>query len=184
MLLVDDTSMTGNSIQHATAIIERHWPHQRFRTAVIYRNPTSRTKPDYWVHDLQHPHFLEWNLFNSIHLHRMALDFDGILTFDGTDKPQYLPRKGTVPLIVTGRSEEHRLGSEAWLKRHGVRCRRMVMYPGDTPSDPLVIAKYKADHFGRSGLNYFVESDPLQAKEIASLTHRPVICPGAGEVFN
>ena len=44
-----------------------------------------------------------------------------------------------MPLIVTGRSEKHRLGSEAWLKRHGVSVRKLVMYPGETSSDPLVM---------------------------------------------
>jgi adenine/guanine phosphoribosyltransferase-like PRPP-binding protein len=183
MLLVDDTSMTGNSVQHATDIVKRHWPGQRVKTAVIYRNPTSRIRPDYWVHDLAHPHFLEWNLFNSIHLHKLAVDLDGILTHDGTDRPQYLPRKDTLPLIVTGRSEAIRLPTQAWLARHKVRVKRLVMYPGPTPDDPLVIARYKADHWGRSGLAYFVESEPVQAKEIARLVKRPVVCPAAGEVY-
>jgi hypothetical protein len=52
-----------------------------------------------------------------------------------------------------------------------------------TPRDPLPIARYKAEHFAASGLAYFVESDPVQAAEIARLTKRPVICPAAGEVF-
>ena len=72
---------------------------------------------------------------NRIGVHRpcshyaaLALDFDGILTIDWTDKPLYLPRKGEVPLIITGRSETLRVPSMTWLVRHGVRVRRLVMY--------------------------------------------------------
>jgi|GEM_PF-6908569 Orotate phosphoribosyltransferase len=184
MLVVDDTSMTGNSVTHVSRIIARRWPSQRFKTAVVYRNPAAKgTKPDYWVHDLNHPHFLEWNLFNSIHLPRMAIDFDGILTYDGTNHPQYLPRKGDVPLIVTGRSEAHRLSTQAWLQKHRVKAKRLVMFPGATPTDPLAIARYKADNWEPSRLQYFVESDPIQAAELARIVKRPVICPAAAEVF-
>jgi hypothetical protein len=150
--------------------------------ADIYVNPTAHTKPDIWVHDLT-LHFLQWNLFNSVRLPRMALDFDGILTTDGTDKPLNLPRKGEVPLIVTGRSQRDRVVTTAWLIKHGVRTKRMVMFPGPTPSDPLVIARYKAEHWGPSGLAYFVESDPIQAAEIAKLSGKLVICPTTAEVF-
>lgn len=183
LLLVDDTSMTGNSVRHALQIVGQHWPGRKVLSAVVYRNPASVSDPDYWVHDLPAPHFLEWNLFNSIHLDKTAFDFDGVLTHDGTQHPQYLPRKGTIPLIVTGRSERLRLPSQAWLTKHGVRVKRMVMFSGETPSDPLAIARYKAGYWKESRLDYFVESDPQQARELARLVKRPVICPAAGEVF-
>jgi orotate phosphoribosyltransferase len=182
LLIVDDTVMSGTSLSKSKGIARRCLADRKLLWSAIYVNPGARLKPDVWVHDLA-LHFLEWNLFNSVHLPQLALDFDGILTHDGTDRPLYLPRKGEVPLIVTGRSQAHRVGSMAWLTKHGVRVKRMVMFPGETPRDPLVIARYKAQHWGPSGLAYFVESDPIQAKEIARLVGRPVICPAAGEVF-
>jgi hypothetical protein len=183
LLIVDDTVMSGTSLAKSKAIAVRELPGRNVLWAALYVAPTARTKPDIWVHDLAGPHFLEWNLFNSIHLPQMALDYDGILTIDGTTKPLYLPRKGEVPLIVTGRSEDLRVPSLAWLVQRGVRVKRMVMYPGETPADHAIIARYKAEHFAASGLAYFVESSRRQAKLIAELTGKPVICPKAGEVF-
>jgi hypothetical protein len=183
LLIIDDTVMSGTSLRKSKAIVAQLLPCRNVIWAGIYVNPAAHTKPDIWVHDLA-VHFLEWNLFNSIHLPRMAFDYDGILTIDGTTKPLYLPRKGEIPLIVTGRGEELRVPSLAWLAQHGVRVRKLVMYAAyQTPSDPLPIARHKAEHFATSGLAYFVESDPVQAAEIARLAKRPVICPAAGEVF-
>jgi hypothetical protein len=84
---------------------------------------------------------------------------------------------------VTGRSEELRVPSLAWLVQRGVRVKRMVMYPGETPADHAIVAHYKAEHFAASGLAHFVESSRRQAQLIAELTGKPVICPKAGEVY-
>ena len=82
---------------------------------MVYKNPAATIKPaiDFIGRDLPHPHLLEWNLFNSIFTPAMACDFEGLLTIDGTTRPQYLPRKGTLPLIVTGRLERDRVHSIA-----------------------------------------------------------------------
>jgi orotate phosphoribosyltransferase len=183
LLVVDDTVMSGTSLRKSKAIAAKALAGRELLWAAIYVAPSAKTKPDIWVHDLEAPHFLEWNLFNSVHLPRMAFDYDGILTIDGTTRPQYLPRRGEIPLIITGRGEQDRVPSLAWLAQHGVRVRKLIMFPGQTPSDPLPIARYKAEHFAASGLSYFVESDPVQAAEMARLAKRPVICPAAGEVF-
>jgi hypothetical protein len=184
LVFVDDTCMTGNSVRQARAIAAEQLPGREVLFTVLYRNPGAGNAAfDLWAHDLAHPHFLEWNLFNSIHLPRMAFDFDGIFTCDGTNDPLYLPRRQTIRLVVTGRSEALRKPTQDWLKRWGISTQKLVMYPGPTPRDPLAIARYKAEHFAKTRLRYFVESDPLQAAEIAKLTRKQVICPAAGKVF-
>jgi hypoxanthine phosphoribosyltransferase len=184
LLVVDDTQMTGRSIARAREVVARELPGREVLYTAVYKNPQlPQRSVDYYAAALLKPHFLEWNLFNSVHLPHTAFDFDGVLTRDGTNEPQYLPRKGRVPLIVTGRSERHRAASLGWLAHWGVKVNRLVMFPGETPREPLPIARYKAEHFANSGLAYFVESCPEQAAEIAAIVRRPVICPAAGKVF-
>jgi hypothetical protein len=61
------------------------------------------------------------------------------------------------------------------------------MWPGTMQerikADPLGIAQFKARHFLKSGLEFFVESHPEQAAEIARMSKRLVICPSIGKVF-
>ena len=185
LVFIDDTCMTGNSVRQARDIAAKRLGGQPALFAVVYRNPDAQQADfDFWARELPHPHFLEWNLFNSIHLPRMAFDFDGILTRDGSSTPQYLPRRTELRLIITGRTERLRAASLHWLGQWGVSVRRMIMWTdGPTPTDPLVIARWKAEHFGRSTLRYFVESCPVQAQEIARLSRKRVICPAAAKVF-
>lgn len=187
LLVVDDTCMTGRSLRHSREVAAKVLPGHKLLWAVVYKNPAATIKPaiDFVGRDLPHPHLLEWNLFNSIFSPTMACDFDGILTIDGTTRPQYLPRKGTLPLIVTGRLERDRVHSIAWLARQGIKFGKLVMYPGTLAErdNPGALAAFKAEHFAASGLSYFVESDPAQAEGIAKLSNKPVICPVAGKVF-
>jgi hypoxanthine phosphoribosyltransferase len=184
LLVVDDTVMTGASLRHVQKVISKY-PEQTFQQAVIYKNPAAGVKVDYWGKDLPSPHFLEWNLFNSVHLDATAFDFDGVLCTDGAPMPNYLPRKGAIPLIVTGRPERDRARSFAWLSHWGIKVQRLIMWPGSIADrdKPGAISAYKAQHFVESGLAYFVESCPIQAREIAAIAHKPVICPAAGKVF-
>ena len=182
LLVVDDTQMTGRSLRRAREVVKRELPDEKVLYAAVYRNPALKDPLDYYAVLLGKPHFLEWNLFNSVHLPHTGFDFDGVLTFDGGNVPQYLPRKGAVT-IITGRSEKHRAGSLAWCHHHGVKVKRLVMFPGDTPKDHSIVARYKGEQVRRLGLSYFVESSPSQSKIIAEVSKRPVICPKAGKVF-
>ncbi|MCZ2076546.1 MAG: hypothetical protein LC130_16305, partial [Bryobacterales bacterium] len=147
VVVIDDTCMTGNSLKHVMPMVRV--AHPNAISAAVYCNPNARQKPDIWVRDLPWPHLLEWNLFNSILSPNMAVDFDGILCHDPQTsaddddgpryerflrdtKPLYLARKVPIPLIVTARVEKYRPQTEAWLKRYGVECTKLIMAPWPT----------------------------------------------------
>jgi hypothetical protein len=44
-------------------------------------------------------------------------------------------------------------------------------------------AEHKGRPFVQSGLEYFLESCPVQARAIAAASGKLVICPSTGEVF-
>lgn len=211
VLVVDDTVMTGNSFTHIRPLAERFFGRDRVLTAAVYVNPAAKTKPDLWEADLPWPHILEWNVFNSVLSPSMAVDFDGILCQDcppGSDddgpkyldfirnaKPLYLPRKVPIPLVVTARIEKYRDETQAWLERHGIRVRRLVMHPAATLRERMRddIPAYKARHFVEFALRpahikpyIFFESEDHQARKIgavASGADRVVICPATGGVY-
>jgi orotate phosphoribosyltransferase-like protein len=206
VLVLDDTVMTGNSFKAIEPMIAKAFP-QRM-TGAIYVNPRSLIKPDVWAVDLPWPHLLEWNIFNSVLLGSMAIDFDGILCHDcprGSDDdgpkyleflenaaPKYLIRKAQVPLIITARLEKYRPQTEAWLKRWGVDYGNLIMGHWDNLQQRTFaeVVKYKAKHYAQfakvcRGIKpaVFVESEINQAKEIAKRSKQITVCPDAGQCF-
>ena len=185
MLFVDDTCMGGNTVKKLAGSVKGY-------TAAIYCNPHATDKPDYWVKDLEPPHLLEWNLFNSGFIPQMAFDMDGVLCYDQTPdqwdpktaQVRYMARKQPIT-IVTARMEKDRGSTQRWLYRHGFNVNKLIMYPG-TESDrmkPQAISKYKAQQVQDLKVDWFVESCPQQAREIAEFSGAWVICTANGEVY-
>ena len=184
LLFVDDTTMMGNTLKKLESV--------KGVKASVYVNPHSPRKPDLYTKELEPPHLLEWNLFNSGYCKNMAFDMDGVICHDQppklwgkqVERPRYLPRRSAVT-IITARLERDRLITESWLKDHGVTVDKLVMFQG-TEADrlkPRAISEYKAKAFKESGKDWYVESDSRQAHEIAELTGAWVICTENGEVY-
>jgi len=193
VVVIDDTVMTGNSFKAVLPIVRAAYPDAL--SAAVYVNPAAKLKPDLWVRDLPWPHALEWNIYQSVLTPSMAFDFDGVLChdcpplddYDGEPylrfldeaKPLYHVRKVEIPLIVTARLEKYRPQTLAWLARHGMTVKRLVMGPWASHKERAKadVAAYKAEHY-RAFLQrkhkikppMFVESDARQAKRIAELS--------------
>ena len=209
VLVVDDTVMTGGSQAIIRGVVGKQFADVVYAT--VYCNPAANLgKPDIHAVDLQWPHMLEWNLFNSVISASTAVDFDGILCHDcrpeqdddgpryldfiKNARPLYLPRKEPLPLIVTARIEKYREPTEAWLKRHGVRWKKLIMHPAKSTREreKTDVAAYKAENFERwakthtpsPGPVMFIESEHNQAREIARITKRMVVCPATATVWN
>jgi orotate phosphoribosyltransferase len=212
VLVVDDTTMTGNSLKRTKHLLERSaYADRECLFASVYVNPAAFEKPDLWAADLPWPHLLEWNLFNGGQIRSMATDLDGVLCRDAaadedddgdryrrfleTAEPRHLVRKARLPMIVTARLERYRTETEAWLARWGVTTDELVMGPWADLAERrrADLAAWKAEHFRRflaehrrGGIppRMFVESDRRLARRIAE--HVPgelVVCPTTGECF-
>lgn len=185
LLVVDDTVMLGGTSKR------RRLP-QPHLFGAVYKNPHADVGVDVVGVELEPPHFLEWNFFNSKFVEKCAFDMDGILCEDQDPpynqpcQPLHLPRNYTIPAIITARFEKHRRITQVWLERHGIKYNDLVMGPWQSEAErskPGAISKYKAKEFKKRGLQWFVESCPIQSKEIAQLTGAWVICPPAGKIF-
>lgn len=210
ILVIDDTVMTGNSIKAIRPLVQEQLGDHLF--AAVYVNPAAHVKPDIWAVDLPWPHILEWNIFNSILSPSIAVDFDGILCHDcppGSDddgpkyldfirnaKPLYVPRRTPIPLIVTARIERYRAETQAWLDRHRIKFKKLIMHPANTLHERNRddIPAYKASHFKEwchkpwSAIKpyIFFESEDWQARRIGQLASgkdRVVICPATAGVY-
>jgi len=203
-LVVDDTCMSGNSFKHVMPIVRAKYPEAK--SACVYCNPAAHVKPDLFVHELPWPHFLEWNMFNSVNTESLACDFDGVicrdcypgedddgekyLNFIRTATPLYPVRKVQLKLVVTARLSKYRAETEAWLARNGISVKKLVMAPWKTLRERQRqdMGTFKARYFKRFLTERhavkpaaFVESDPNQARRIYELTGGVVICPSSGE---
>ena len=196
ILLIDDTVYSGRSLSIVKDILQSEYPHIEILTAAIFVHPKSIQKVDYYVEQLPGRHYLEWNFFNSIAISRCVFDFDGILCEDipGKDDddgeryfkalenaiPKYLVRREPIPIIVTARLEKYRAVTEAWLKRYGVSCKKLIMGPWENNkqrAEKGSISRFKAGIYKAYSFTLFVESDPLQAAEIVDITGKEVLCP-------
>lgn len=212
MLFVDDSVYGGNSMWAARS----YFHERDVLYSAVYVHPENKDSVDVYHTELPSPHLFEWNMFNNGMVEGrvfdkrlkggLAFDFDGIFcpdcpvpdADDGEGLERYLdwmrnapmnrcvPRYIEIPLIVTFRLERWRSITEDWLKRHGIKWKKLVMSPYDTASERdrnFDVEKHKARAFIESNCSMFVESDPLQAEIIHSVSRRPVLCPSEKKVY-
>ena len=190
LLVVDDTIASGVSMERIRAampdILAGHHFHGDAYFAAVYANPDRAELADFVAELLPLPHYLEWNLFNSIHTPTLALDIDGVIFHEERGMaglPKYVPRNVSVPLIATGRHERDRAVTEEQLHRVGVRYDRLVMAATDEEyGDPATV---KARAYSETpAATLFVESCPNQARQIADACGKRVLCPATGEIWH
>ena len=184
ILIVDDTVMNGNTLNRLESF--------KCSTAAVYVNPHAKRKPELFAKELEPPHLLEWNLFNSGYLARMAFDMDGVICHDQPFEQwytvparlRYLPRKEPIT-IITARLEKDRQLTLDWLAGHDVTVNELIMFDGSASdrANQGVVSNYKAKAFAATGKDWFVESCQQQAQEIAELTGAWVICTENGRVY-
>lgn len=188
-IVVDDSMASGRSMVRGRAALVAHplTRHKKVMWSVLYTHPTNPIQPDLSVTVCHEHHLFEWNFPNSIYAGRCGWDIDGVLVTENENpgRPYLVPRRQKVPLIATGRFEHERKATEEQLAWLGVTYDRLEMFPG-TDADrkkEMAISRHKAKHYLADDLDWFIESCPIQAKEIAGLTGKRVICPFSSEVF-
>lgn len=205
LLIVDDTS-SGQSVTF-TSLREQLADAKGLDItyACVYRE-SSKSKVDLYYEEIPQPRMFGWNWFRHWNLRSAMLDMDGVLCEDWTHRPEkdddpefvehiknakplYIPDV-PVQAIVTSRLERYRSLTEEWLRKHGVVYNHLVMHPAVTPE----FRRQMGDHAERKAAAYakgfkskqthlFVESDEKQAKKIAAIVKRPVLCVDLMKMF-
>ena len=184
-LLVDDSSHNGHALTGALDTLRRQALEPAL-TAVCFCTPRTTGHWDVVDTVVDTPHLFEWNWTNAPWTEHLACDFDGVLCEDcppGADceqngpayvawleraTPLQLPRKVPLKAIVTAREERFREPTEAWLRRHGVAYRELVMIPRRAGVD---LGRWKASVCDRIKPDVFFESDRAQADSFNRHSH-------------
>ena len=201
LLVVDDSVNTGEQMYKARRIMAEAFPNQSVLYAAIYPRPETAKCVDLFAHGAPSPHLFEWNLFNCNLTQNIAFDLDGVICEDWRgneeDEASYLqfirqaqllrpPRRSAAPLIVTARLEKYRDLTQAWLERHGVWVRRLVMGPWKSLAErrrKYDAGAFKGEEYAQSDCWLFVESDPRQAEAIFQHSGKPVLCITTGRIY-
>jgi hypothetical protein len=203
VVIVDDTVHSGQSLSKVFPAVRAQFPNAVIERAAVYTTSAGRRFVDHAAAIYDGAHYLEWNFANGLIGRRAAFDLDGIICHD--PKPEqdddgqryadfirnaqlfHLPRRDTVPAIITARPESCRQSTAEWLARHGVKYGRLVMRDfGRPPAAEWVatIGAWKAAKLLECGQSFFVESSPALAQEIANRSGHRVLCPAAERVFH
>lgn len=197
VLVLEDSWLSGKSLLAAREAVEAAGLHKKYEIdygAVYASKPIS-----YWHHSVvEMPRIFEWNWQHHYWLQFACMDIDGVLCNDPTRAenddgrrytvflrnavPRYLP---SVPVhtLVTSRLEKWRPQTEAWLRRHGVQYKRLVMLDQTNPKGRAHVF-HKAQAYKASGLDLFIESSDWQAKGIAKDCKKPVLCTDTMRMYN
>ena len=209
LLVVDDTIFHGSALREAKRILPDE---AEYIYAAVYSTLQKSSELDIYGELIDSGYFYEWCLFNCPVMNHSLLDIDGILCKDIPPEicrnpdplvysnylssikpiPSRLPVLYHCEGLVTGRLENKREITEAWLAKHNVLYKRLHMYPSETEkerdgnggnSHNNNVSRFKSDIFSKSAATIFIESNKMQAVGIAQQTQKMVICPEAGEVY-
>lgn len=194
-LVIDDSILTGGSMRAAQASIADSALDIECLYGAIYGAREADGLCDLIFEHCPVPRMFEWNFMHHPFLAHACVDIDGVLCLDPTERenddgPRYLEflanaqplYQPTQPIgaLVSSRLEKYRGQTEAWLARHGVEYGSLHLL--DLPSKAArqaagCHAEFKAQVYRHvRHAQIFIESEPAQARAIARLSGKPVIC--------
>ena len=203
LLVVDDSCGTGYTMKRARDKLKASPVPHRYTFLAPYVNETGMLYVDQWFEQLPKPRVFEWNWTTHAFLLNACVDIDGVLCRDPRGKEYDEPTTGenygkfllNVPLLrrlrgpikalVTCRMEKRRPETVKWLKRHGVKYKKLIMMQVNSVAERRRVghANYKASWYKKLGGSAFVESSYKQAVQIRKLTKMPVLSVETMEFF-
>lgn len=175
VLLVDDSISGGQTMKRVAEQIRNQHSSTVITRLAVFRKPDS---PDICIsfETVPGPRLFEWNWFRHPYIKRAVLDIDGVIStptkpgWREQGYPLWIP-KYKVRAVATGRWEDDRVATEAWLAKHGVRYGKLYMSNKDQHARTT---KVKA--MLETGAMWMVESSDKQARYIHVRTGKPVLC--------
>lgn len=145
----------------------------------------------------------EWNLFQHYEfvMSKCLYDIDGVFCLDPPDErrtedylqyiqnatPLFIPRT-KIGGIITYRLIKNQEFTKNWLKSNGISYNRLIMFDAQTWDERnnkgISPGRYKGEYYkAHNEFELFVESDDNQAREIVSISHKPVYCVGTNKMY-
>ena len=197
LLLVDDSIDSGRTMDEAIDTIRAVNPDVEIARAGLIVREEARALADLYHQIVSPPRVFEWNLLHrklGSHMEHgcLAVDLDGVLCADtletaDEDETAYLERLRSarrylvpafeIDCVITGRSENYRPQTEAWLSENGVRYKELIMrdLPSIKGSDDQ-FARYRIDRLLRLKPDMMWASNWDEAQSIWRETRIPTLC--------
>lgn len=194
VLIVDDSVSSGWEMRRIQKELAEHATQDERIFLAAYVSAKASDLVDIALEITDPPQIFEWNLYHHPHLINSCVDIDGVLCRDARkeeddDGVKYLRFIEHVPprivptvevgWLVTSRLEKYRAPTEAWLEKHGIQYRNLIMQNLPdlrTRYEKGNDARFKADVYSGLDAFLFLESSAWQSKEIARQTGKAVFC--------
>ncbi len=195
ILVVDDSIASGSEMTRTKAKMQASEHKDRVLYLAVYALEESAKSVDIHFEICSSPRVFAWNLMHRHFLAEACVDIDGVLCQDPTEEENddgacyrkflteariLLRPTYEIGTLVTSRLEKYRAETEAWLKKHSIPYKELVMW--DLPDKAARVASgghadFKAAVFrSKTASSFFIESSAHQAQRIADLSCKPVIC--------
>lgn len=193
ILVVEDSVASGNSINQVKKRLALVNVEKIYLAAFV--EPGAVNMVDLFFAVVPQPRMFEWNFMHHTLLKKCCLDFDGVLCHDPTPEqnddgekyrnfilnaaPKFIPSR-PIGYIVTARLKKYVEESAFWLQKHHVQFGSLIMLNLDSAEQRRALnihANFKANVYANiKDAVLFIESNPLQAQEIARLSGKQVYC--------
>lgn len=209
VLVVDDTVFSGYSKVLAKEKLAKFTDYEFIYMAVYLEGP-GKDHVDFWLEDIREYTnnytqivLYEWNIFhhNEDIMESCLYDLDGVLCIDPPDErneeaylsyiqnatPLFIPTT-KIGGIVTFRLIKNMNITQSWLAKNGVEYGFMMMFNAQTWEERAMSGiepgKWKGEIYkALPQYKLFVESSPNQAKTIAEISGKQVLCVGDNKMY-
>ena len=196
VLVVDDSVGDGAALARVHAALAEHPDAGRRPVSflAVYWSGIEVEGLDYWFETVPRPRLFEWNALHHEGISNFCVDIDGVLCRDpgraeNDDGPAYARFLQDADLLVrptheigwliSNRLEKYRAQTEDWLARHGIRYRELILLDGvsaETRRRAGAHGWFKGRTYRDLPAELFIESEPFQARDIAQIAVKPVLC--------
>lgn len=200
VLLIDDSLKTGASMKEALEKIRRTVTHD-ITSLAVYVEKLNLKHIDIYIEVLPGPRVYQWNLFHHSILHQSVMTLEGILCSKPTieelreekeykkylsDAPPLVLPTYKINTIFTNRPEKYRVDTIQWLKKNKIDFERLEMRGEKALREKENATCYtteKAYYYKTSAESLFIEKSGDDARRIADLSGKPVLCLEKGKLF-
>lgn len=202
VLVVDDSVWSGSQMRKTKKELEQAELIHEIIFGAVYVDVGKEGIVSYFQRILASPRIFEWNYLHHGSMGSFCIDIDGVLCRDPLEKenddgknyedfilnvPMRIVPKGNIGWLVTCRLEKYRSLTEQWLLKNNIKYENLIMWnlpDMESRQKSGEHGKYKAEIYIKTGASLFIESSIRQAKEIATLSGKNVICFETGEMIS
>lgn len=199
ILIVDDSVRSGATINKTKKKLSQYGTKYEFVFFAPIISSQGIANVDYFAEIIDDNRVFEWNLFHHPQINNTCFDIDGVLCcnpiedddgekyidFIQTAKPLFAPTTH-IDTIVTCRLEKYRNNTEAWLRANNIRYNKLIMLNLPNKRSRILWGKhgeFKGEIYKNSSNTLFIESSKCEAKTIAQISGKPVICIETNELI-